>query len=160
MKLSFLKLLSGFLVFAALAGCNSLTRSGRVTTTVVDFRPSQASLLETQAQLTLRYVNEEAEDLELSGSVHELYLNGGYVGKAVSKDSLALPRLSSATQTVTVFLENLALIQKLQGLQGMQAISYRLDSQLYVGTAKESRRIRTSCTGQLDLSALNSVIHE
>jgi hypothetical protein len=73
-------------------------------------------LLETSAELMLRYTNETIEPLALAGSAHRLYLNGSYVGLAVSNESMSIPQLGTATQTVTIHLENLALVRKLRQL--------------------------------------------
>jgi hypothetical protein len=142
-------------IFVTLAGCNTPTRSGNVTATVIDFRPTDASIWETRATLSLRYTNTGISALHLEGAAHKLYLNGSYIGQAVTHEGLELPALGTATQAITLFLENLALVQKLEGLQTATAIEYRLESILYVNTTEgRSSAIKTSAAGKLDLSEL------
>ena len=135
------------------AGCNSSSKLGGVRVNVIDLVPTDASLLETRAQMTLRYINENVFPLAINGSVHKLYLNGDYVGKTVSDQAVGLPRLSTATQTVTLLLENLAMVKKLQELTKTSSISYRLDSKVYLLVGEDTMTISSSSMGELDLSA-------
>jgi hypothetical protein len=111
-------------------------------------------LLETSAELMLRYTNETIEPLALAGSAHRLYLNGSYVGLAVSNESMSIPQLGTATQTVTIHLENLALVRKLRQLPSDRMIKYRLESTLHRAEGKGLDAFRVVSTGELDLSSL------
>ena len=136
------------------SGCATFDRSTEASVNVIDLRPTEASLFETSAELALRYTNESGEPLALAGSAHRLYLNGSYVGRAVSNESLNIPALSTTTQTVTIHLENLTLVRKLRELPSAQAIKYRLESALHRRDGKGLGTIRTASTGELDLSGL------
>lgn len=155
MKLIWPKLLPFCLSLLLLAGCATDLHLSGISVNVTDFRPVSATLLETQAALTIRYTNENVTPIAVSGSTHKLYLNGTYVGKGVSKEAVGLPSLNTATQTVTIYLENLAMIQKVQALaqSSSTTFTYRLESSLFVeaGEAHDSTKIVSS--GQLDLSA-------
>jgi len=155
MKSIWLKLLPFCLGFLVLCGCATNLHLSGISVTATDFRPTSASLLETQAALTLRYTNENVLPIAFSGSTHKLYLNGSYVGKAVSKEPLGLPSLNTGTQTVTVFLENLAMIQNVQKLAQNQTsvFTYRLESVLFVEAGEAHDTVKVTSTGQLDLSA-------
>ncbi len=150
-------------VFAAVAmgisaGCASLSRSTEASVSVTNLRPLHASLFETSAELTVRYANETVRPLSLAGSVHRLYLNGSYVGRAVSNEAVTIPGLSTTTQTVTIHLENLSLIRKLRQLPGARVIAYRLDSHLHPAASPETAgraALKLSSAGELDLSGLN-----
>jgi LEA14-like dessication related protein len=157
MKLTWVRYVAVLIGLVFVAGCSSNFRLSGFSVTVIDIRPINATLLETQASMTLRYTNENVIPVAISGSSHKLYLNGSYVGKAVSKEPVGLPSLNTVTQTVTVYLENLSLIQRLQAMaQGNnQVISYRLESQLYVEAGEDHDTTKTSSTGQLDLSAFS-----
>src|SRR3954469_8414359 len=106
----------GFLVLALisllLAGCGgagAVFQRG-LNESLVDFRPTEASLLESRGTLTIRYTNETIAPLGYSGAKPKPHLNGSYVGKAVSKQPFGVPPLNTVTQDVSVQFENLALV--------------------------------------------------
>jgi LEA14-like dessication related protein len=137
------------------SGCASLASREDVSVTLIDLLPTRATVFETGATMTLRYTNEAPAPIELKGSAHRLFLNGSYVGRAVSNDAVTVPQLGTATQTVTLYLENLALFRKAAEFSSAPAvIAYRLESQLYPADAQNARRIRTVASGQIDLRAL------
>lgn len=115
-------------------------------------RPLQASLLETTMAFTLRFTNEGTQPLTLVGSSHRLYLNGSYVGRAVSNERVTIPQLGTTTQTVVVYLENLALVRKVAELPNAPKIDYRLESRLHPEGGFGG--IKASATGELDLTGL------
>ena len=135
------------------AGCATLSRDAHVNVSLVDLIPKQASVFETTAALTVRVINESPEPLALKGATHRLYLNGSYVGRAVSNEPLVVPRLGTATQTVTIYLENLALFRQAAELGKAARIRYELDSQLHLGESRWSN-LRTRSSGEIDLSGL------
>lgn len=142
-------------VFALGGGaCTTLPRGGGIGVTVADVRPLQASLLESSIALTLRLTNEALQPLTLAGSSHRLFLNGSYVGRAVSNERLTLPPLGTATQTVTVYLENLTLVRKAAELSNAPKINYRLESRLHPADGDGFGSIKAVATGELDLSGL------
>ena len=134
------------------AGCASLPRAGGVAVNLVSVVPQVASLFETSATLTLRFTNESTEALRLSGSSHRIFLNGTYVGRAVTSEALAIPRLGTATQTMTAHLENLVLMRKAQELGNVPAVDYRIESRLHPADARGT--IGATASGQIDLSGL------
>jgi len=156
MKLTWLKFVSFCVGVLLLAGCSTDLHLGGISITVTDFKPISATLLETQAALTLRYSNENVVPIAFSGGTHKLYLNGTYVGKSVSKEPLGLPSLNTATQTVTVYLENLAIIQKAQSMGQNSTISYRLESVLHVEAGEAYDTLKVVSSGQLDLAAFTA----
>jgi LEA14-like dessication related protein len=139
-----------------LSGCASLAPRGVVDVSVIDVRPTQAALLETTAVLTLRFTNESPAPLQLKGSTHRLYLNGSSVGRSVNNDTLTIPALSTATQQVTIHLENLTLVRKATEFsKAPTAIAYRLESQLFTADGPSATgRLRATATGQLDIRGL------
>jgi LEA14-like dessication related protein len=142
-------------LLSLLTGCASLGPNRTVIVNVVDVRPAQATLLETTAVLTLRFTNETSEPLQVRGSSHRLFLNGSAVGRGVSNDILTIPPLSTVTQPVTIHLENLTLVRKATELsRALNAIDYRLESELFAVGAPGGRTLRATSTGQLDLRSL------
>jgi len=137
------------------AGCSTFQLTG-VTVALVDIKPAASTLLESSAVLTLRYTNDNVIPIGLSGSSHKVYLNGTYVGKAVSPTPVGLAALSTATQDVTVRFENLALMQQLVAMRDRQTASYKIDSVLFVTSGEEKLDIKTSNSGSVDLRALGA----
>lgn len=139
-----------FVAALMLGGCATLPREGGVDVSLVSVVPQQSSLFETSARLTLRFVNENARPLELAGSTHRLYLNGTYVGRAVTNERLTIPQLGTMTQTMDAHLENLVLMRKAQELGNTSTVEYRIESRLL--PVSDERAIGATATGQLDLS--------
>lgn len=139
------------LVSLLLAGCSGGFRPGGVTVAIVDFKPTEASLLESSGILTLRYTNENVAPLGFSGSKHKLYLNGSYVGTAVSDQPFGVPPLNSVTQNVTVRFENLALIKQLIALGDSATASYRIESVLYQTVDEDKYDLKVLGQGSIDL---------
>jgi hypothetical protein len=133
------------------AGCATLPRDGGVAVSLVSIVPQQSSLFETSAQLTLRYTNETARPLEFTGSTHRLFVNGTYVGRAVTNERVGVRELGTTTQTITAHLENLALMRKAQELGNVTTVDYRIESQLFTHDAR-GNTLGAVATGQLDLS--------
>ena len=148
----------GFIVIAllslVLAGCSGPGLRGGTSISLVDFRPTEASLLESRGTLTLRYTNETIAPLGYSGSSHKLYLNGSYVGKAVSDRPFGIPALNSVTQDVTVQFENLALVRQLISVRDAQSVAYRLESVLFQTVYEDNYQIKIRSEGSLDLRSL------
>lgn len=137
-----------------LAGCANTARLGGITVSIVDFRPSEASLLESRGTLTLRYTNENVVPIGFSGSRHKLELNGKYVGLAVSGQPFGIPPLSSITQDVTVNFENLALVRQLMAMRESRTAAYRIDSVLYQTIDDDEYEVRSRGEGSLDLRGM------
>jgi LEA14-like dessication related protein len=144
------------LIIGLAAGCATMTQPAGVSVSVTNLVPIQAAMFETGAALTLRLTNETASPLALIGSAHRLYLNDSYVGRAVSNERLTVQPLSTATQTVTVFMENLALMRKMIELANTNRpiIAYRLESQFHPVEVTRMRTLATTSRGELDLTAI------
>jgi LEA14-like dessication related protein len=104
-RTSFLPTLALVVSALFLGGCASAGKLGGISVTVAGIQSAQPSLFETQAVVTLRYLNENVVPIGLSGSRHKLYLNGTLVGQAVSNKAVGLPQLAAATETVTVIFQ-------------------------------------------------------
>lgn len=154
MKLS--RLFSPLMACLALvfAGCAHNAKPGGVSVSLVDFRPTAASLLESRGTLTLRYTNENISPLGFSGSRHRLHLNGKYVGQAVSNQPFGIPPLNTATQEVEIQFENLALVRQLVDVRDTQSAAYRLDSVLFQTIYEDKFEIKTRAEGAIDLKAV------
>jgi LEA14-like dessication related protein len=155
-RMKSLPLFAAFMLgFAALlAGCSSAVRPDSVTVSVADLKPADASATETRIIVTLRFTSESLNAFGFLGSTHKLYLNGGYVGKAVSSKALGLPPLSTATQDVTMVLENAALVRQLLSAGGEPVVRYRLESVLHTKSGDDEMRVKSKYEGSIDLRHL------
>lgn len=127
----FLMTVLGVMGAMFLAGCATLTSGARANLTIVNVRPLTSTLLESGVELTLRVLNETDRPLEITGSSHKLALNGSSVGRAVNDRAVSVPPLGTATMTVTVYVENIALLRKFGTGQRVEQVAYRLDSRLF-----------------------------
>ncbi len=133
-------------------GCQSAgSKLGEISVSLVDIKPVGGTLFEARAVLTLRFVNENVVPFGISGSSHKVYLNGSYVGKAVSNEPLGLQPLTSATRDVTVLLENTALLKEILALGRSSTVSYRLDNIIFTTDGEDKVQIRSETKGSLDL---------
>lgn len=135
----------------ALGGCATARHLGGVTVSLVEFRPSEASLLENKAELTVRYTNETISPLGFSSSRHKLFLNGEHVGQVVSDRPFGVPPVSSVTHDVTLDIENVAQVRQLLAGGPSQTVSYRLESELFQTVYEEKYEIKTRAEGVIDL---------
>jgi len=140
------------------AGCSGPGLRNGTSVSLVDFHPTDASLLESRGTLTLRFTNETISPLGYSGSTHKLYLNGSYVGKAVNDHPFGIPPLNTVTQDVTVQFENLALVRQLLAVRDSQKVAYRMDSVLFQTVYEDNYTIKLHSEGSLDLSGLTGQV--
>jgi LEA14-like dessication related protein len=138
-----------------LSGCGAgNVQQGGITVVPIDIKPVNATLLESEAVLTLRITNENIGPLGFSGSSHRLYLNGSYVGNAVNDRPFGVPPLQSITEDVTIHLENLALVRQLAAVGESRTASYRLETVLHQTIYEDKTQLKVHSEGSLDLSNL------
>lgn len=142
---------ASLLVIAFLCSCATATRREEIKVSLVNMRFGEATVWETTAYFTLRVQNESPLPLVLDGGVHKLYLNGIYIGEGLTNERAEIPRLDSATQTVTVHLRNLSMATRLRSIIESQAVDYRLSSKLYLLENGRTSRCRLSSEGRLDV---------
>ncbi len=140
----------------ALGGCATFDRSEVVTSSLVSFAPLQASLFETSATVTLRLTSDAVRPLVFAGSSHRLFLNGTYVGRGVTNESVTVPPFAAAAPVVVIYLENLTLVRKFSEFQNAPpaTIDYRLESEFHPAQGEPGGRVRTLTTGHLDVRSL------
>ena len=141
-----------FLLLALLlCSCATFARREGVQVSLVNLALGEATVWETELRLTVRIQNELPEALVVDGAVHKVYLNGTYIGEGLSNERLEIPRLSTATQNVTVYLRNISMLTKLRGIIDAQAVDYRMTSLLYT---ESQGRYRAERTARLDFKDL------
>jgi LEA14-like dessication related protein len=131
-------------VVLLLFGC--ATRPGP-SVSLVNVQFTQATVLETTGQFTLRFSNDGPAPVKLEGSSHKIYLNGLYVGEGLNRENLEIPRLSTVTQNVTAHLSNLSLATRIKAILESQVFDYQIKSVFYAGSGK----LHSASEGRLDL---------
>lgn len=145
-----MKRLSILLIFGyAITGCAAL---GVIPpeVTLVDLEFTDLTMFETTGEFTVRLANENPDPLLISGGVFRLYLNGVKVGKALSSEAVEVPRLGTATQRVSLHVNNVALITRLAALMDEPVLDYQIRTRLYVDGAWGTRRINFENAGTFD----------
>ena len=109
-----------------------------------------ATALETTAVFTLRLSNEQPVPVEMTGSVHKIFLNGLYIGKGLSDATVTVPRLSTVTNNVTVHLSNLALATRMKAVLEAKRFDYRVQSTFFGKSWMDRKTSETE--GKLELN--------
>lgn len=143
-------IISLLLVGLVLGGCGGSASGPAVSLVSVKFE--DATALETTAKFTLRLSNENTEPVHITGEVHKIYLNGLYVGKGLSDQTIDLPRLSTTTHDVTVHLSNLGLATRLKPIIESKAFEYRVVSTFHGKSWMD--RTHSENIGKLELKDL------
>lgn len=130
------------------SGCTSLGTMTPPDVTLVDLELTDVTVFETTGTITVRLTNENPEPLVVDGSVFKLYLNGMAVGKALNAERLEVPRLGTATQTVGLHINNVALIARLTTMLEQSELNYRIKSKLWVERPYGTRRVRLDHQGR------------
>ncbi len=135
--------------------CSTLPEDAGVDVELINVRLDEATVFETTAAFTVRVSNETSEPITLEGSVHKFYLNGTYIGKGMSAETLNVARLSSATQEIPVHLRNVALARRIRPILESRTIDYRVSSTLYLANGIRSQRCRIVHDGEVALDEFN-----
>ena len=145
MKKTLLLLIAG----CSLVGCATI---GVVPpdVTLVDLEFTDLTVFETTGEFTVRLANENPDPLVVSGGVFRLYLNGVKVGKGLSSETVEIPRLGTATQRVSLHVNNVTLIARLASLLEQPVLDYQIKTRLYVEGSLGTRRINFENSGTFD----------
>lgn len=139
------------LLLAALTlGCASLGTMTPPDVSLVDLEFQDLTVFETSGEITVRLTNENPEPLVVSGAVYKLYLNGIAVGKGLDPDGIEMPRLGSVTKTVSVHINNVALVARLATLLEEPTLSYRIRSKLWVDRPYGTRKVKLDHQGRFE----------
>ena len=147
-------LLLGASVF--LPGCRSLPRISEVLVNVTGFRPAASSQPGNHAIMTLTVANEGVNAIALSSSTHNVYLNGSYVGKAVSDAAIGLPALASQTCDVTLVIENPAVVRQALTGPDQPMARYRVESVLQFDEGEDKFHLKANGEGRVDVRGLEA----
>lgn len=133
------------------AGCRSYESSAGVEVSLANLRVTDATVLETTMEFTVRIDNAKPEPLVLQGGVHRLFVNGIRLGQGMTGESIEVPRFGSMTQAVSVHLSNLRMVSRIRSIMESRKIDYRLESSLYPAHGSRLGSVRE---GVLDLQAI------
>jgi hypothetical protein len=135
--------------------CSVRPDAGDLEVTLVNIAPdgSSAGVGEAALRFTIRLQNATPEPVTLTGSAHKIHLNGVYVGQALSNSRIEIPRLSTATEEITVHLSTFKLARAFYDVYRDQRASYRITSTLYGSRSTH----RTRKEGSVDLQALRDI---
>lgn len=144
----------GIALAVLLGGCGVDFKLSGIQVNAIEVKQVSSTTLETQVTLVLRYTNENVVPIAAANTIHKLYLNGKYVGKAVSDKPVGMPPTGTVTQETTFMLENIALLNQLKQIAEKQTASYKLESRIRVQSGEEENEYRTSSEGAIDLRPL------
>lgn len=151
-KLVQIKLAAVLMVLGlTLCGCATFNRTEGLDVSIINLQFTEATVFETTAVFTVRLQNESPAPLSLEGGVHKFYLNGFFIGKGLTGESIEVPRLDSVTQQVTVRLRNITIAQRIKAIVEGQRVDYRVESLLYTRQEGRPARVRVAHDGNLDL---------
>jgi LEA14-like dessication related protein len=134
----------------AFLGCISVGGFSPPEVTLVNVRFEDLTLFESSGRLTVRVANENNEPVLVDGGVYNLYLNGMKVGKALSDAQFEIPRLSSTTAEVDVFINNLALATRIKQIIDAGTVEYRLKGKFFLDRSVGRRKIGFDRIGRYD----------
>lgn len=134
-----------------LGACATNKTARNVEVSLVNVQFENATVLETAARFTVRLQNAGPEPFLMEGGEHKIYLNGHYVGKGLSNTAVVVPRLSSVTQPIEVYLRNLSMAARIKTILESKSMDYRIKSTLYVRVNNQTKVLNVANEGRLDL---------
>jgi LEA14-like dessication related protein len=139
--------LSLLIIFLS-TGCASLGTMTPPDISLVDLELTDVTVFETTGTITVRLTNENPDPLIVDGAVFKLFLNGIAVGQALDAERVEVPRLGTATQTVDLHINNVALVARLATMLEESEINYRIKSKLWVERPYGRRKVRLDHQGR------------
>jgi LEA14-like dessication related protein len=147
-----------FLIYPLLAlicllstSCATFRHAPQLDVSLVNVQFGETTVFETTLYATVRIQNEEPEPVLIDGAIHKLYLEGLNVGQGSASDRVEIPRLGSATQTVTIHLSNIAMASRLRDIIQSHRLDYRINSKLYTIIDNHTTTAHSKHEGTLDL---------
>jgi LEA14-like dessication related protein len=140
----------GFILAIACCGCASPRPAETLDVSITDLRLTTATVFETTALFTVRVYNQTPTPLQLHGGFYKFYLDRTFVGTGLTGEQLEIAPFTSAPQTITVYLRNLAIIQRLKSILESQKLEYRVDTVLYTGPPERPSKIPLKREGTLN----------
>jgi hypothetical protein len=152
MKSFWLKALPLLACLLIAAGCGSGAKLGNITIDVTSYTPTP---LENQAQLILRYTNENIFPIAIGETKAKLYLNSEYVGMVSQDNPVGIPQLNTATRPATLVIEKPEIVQKILS-SSATSVAYRLESTMRLEVSEDRSKIQTVYSGQLEVASFRA----
>jgi LEA14-like dessication related protein len=145
--------LSTLLVTAG--GCAAFNGESTLDVTLVNLAGGgSGGVGEASFNCVIRLQNSSPDELRVIGGAYKVYLDGVYLGEALTHEPITVPGLGSATQTVTVNLSTFRLAASLFRVYESHKASYKLTSTVYTTGALGRSTHRITKEGAVDFDAL------
>ena len=108
--------------------------------------------------MILNVSNPGVNPIAFSSATHSLYLNGSYVGKAVSDVAIGLPAAGSQACDVTLVIESPAAARQALAGPNQPMAAYLLKSVLQYSEADDKFQIKGGGEGQVDVRGLAAAV--
>lgn len=132
------------------SACSKFSNMTPPEVALSDLRIGNVTFFQTSAIASVRIDNENDWDIESSGGVYKLYVNGKYLGKSLDKEGFSVPRFSSATKQLTLTIDNLSLLNQIEPMMNKGNADYRLDGVVFLVEPIE-RKISVSKSGEVNI---------
>ena len=134
-----------------------MPKDGGIDVSLVNMSPGDSTILESTLVFTLRYQNSMPEPVTITGSSHKVFIEGTYVGEALSHDEVAVPQFGSSTQEAVAHLQNYALAMTLVTTVTKQpTVHYEIRSTIYAKRGSLNLKFSQTKSDTLNLSELEN----
>ncbi len=146
-------LLLGSLLVACvlLSGCATPPKATGVTVTVTGFRDADGSP-QNRAIMALHFTSENVTAVGFTRTVHELYLNDRFVGKAENLTPVGVPPMGSVNLDVPITLENPGVVRQILSFSSKSP--YRLVTVLHYTDGDDKVQVKVTAEGKVELLGL------
>jgi LEA14-like dessication related protein len=134
------------------SGCATPPKATGVTVTVTGFRDAVNPPVQTQAIMTLHFASENVNAVGFTRTVHELYLNNRFVGKAENLSPVGLPPMGSANVDVAIVLSEPGVVRQI--LSFADKSPYRLVTVLHYTDGEDKVQVKVTAEGSVALLGL------
>lgn len=120
--------------------------------TLTNLEVVDATMFETTFKATVRITNVQPDPIEAKGMAVKLYLGGIKIGTGTSPEILQVPGLGSATTTLTLHVNNVAVLTRIKPVLDTRVIDYAMKGKLYVSRRWGTSSLKLQGAGRIDLN--------
>jgi hypothetical protein len=148
--------MSGFLTLAG--ACATTEPLAAPEVTLVDLELVDATLFESTLDIAVRFSNSNPEPMVLDGAVLRLELEGRSFGKAMTSDTIEVPRLGSIVHRLELALSHIAIASKIRDVLDRRIVDYTISGKVFaVAPSGRTKTLRIEKGGSIDLRGEGSV---
>jgi len=140
-----------FVLSGLLGGCASMG-GDPPEITLSKLEVVDATMFETTFKATVRITNVRPDAIEAKGMAIKLYLGGIKIGTGTSPDVLEVPGLGSATTTLTIHVNNVAVLTRIKPILDTRIVDYAMKGKLYVAARWGTSSLKLQGAGRIDLN--------